>query len=151
MPITSVSTVTGATGRPSLWVTVSRWPPRARRKAVSAAALTTRRRSRSPGRAWMVGGWAAVEQVQRVVDLAAGSAEHRACVLAALTHHAHAALAHHAALGRQPRLQLLRRGADPVGPVVQHHHLLVVAAARLGRVVDQQRPVEATVELQAHV
>src|SRR5829696_2867183 len=149
IPTSTVSTVVGATGKPSVWVTVSRWPPRARRKAVSAAALITRSRSRCPGLARIVGGWVAVEQVQRVVDHAAGSAELRA---AALPQHAHPAVhVHHAALAHEPGVELLGGRADPKGPVVQHHDRLLVIAAGLGGVVDQQRGVQPAVQLQADV
>jgi hypothetical protein len=72
----------------------------------------------------------------------AGHAAH--VVHAARAVHVHAAAPQ---AGEDP----LGRGADPVGPVVQHQHRLAVIPPWLVGVLHHQRPVQAAVALDADV
>ena len=95
----------------------------------------------------------AVDQVERIRDVAAIHAH-----TAHPTHAAHVVVHPHThrpvarAPGRNEASHDLRRvRADTIGPVVKDQHPLGVVVARLGGVVDDERGVQAVVELQAVV
>ena len=73
MPRRTASPFTGSTAWPSLATSVSGWPSTENANSVSAAALITRRRTRSPRRtstAVRVAGRAAVDEVERELHVA---------------------------------------------------------------------------------
>jgi hypothetical protein len=53
--------------------------------------------------------------------------------------------------GLQPLQDLVGRLPHAVGPVVQDDHGLAVVAPGFGRVLDNQHPVQSTVELESDV
>ena len=112
-----------------------------------------RQRGRRPG-------LAAVGQVQRVTDVAGVIAQrtgrrghgHASPVVHAahaVAHARHLGVVH--AVGQQAGQDPVGCLADAVGPVVEDDHGLAVIAPRLGRVLHDQHPVQAPIQLHPSV
>ena len=102
------------------------------------------------GEGLRVGGRAAVDQVVRVEDVAGIPAQQLRT--GAHQHVAAGAAAHHPA---HPTAELLkhvvRRAGYTIQPVVENDHPFVVVGQRFVRVLDDERAVQATVQLRADV